>query len=295
MYKLMLILALFRIGDLNALQSSPEINWSNVPVDVQRLILKQTIKDLIEVDPKALGCDTHDFEKSVKKITDLTLVDRKFHALINQNMSWVVKNLADRFGRRSYIVGKKNIPINELYIAQMLGKMPGTKTEEFKRWLAPFELRHAVEWLDVEKVKKLLAKGVDVNDKDRYRRTALSELLSVILNLGIDEKSVTIFKLLMDAGADINTEREDYTALVTAITSKAPSFLKEVLLYNPDITLSDRNGQTPIYLASLDDYYNPEIMDTLINYVKARNITLNDRDMKIMKDFATQGEVVPAQ
>jgi hypothetical protein len=293
--QLVLILGLFSICGLSAMQQPARqvASLSGLPSDIKIIILK----NLIEIDPLAKEDATSGFNETIKNITNLAAVDKRFNALINEpkNMIWLVKSLAERFAGRYPMVGDKINIIDERSIANGLANMPGIESLDFKNWLDRlFELRkalkEAVQSLDIEKVKTLIEQGADARGRDENGDAILNVLLDKVPELTPDnqveyiQKIIAILNLLMSAGADINVQgRFDSTPIAIATMYQSAPVIEAILKYHPDLSIADSVGQTPISWAEVTP--DPQFRNILKTYIKNNNIRLNPEWEKHIEDW----------
>jgi ankyrin repeat protein len=107
---------------------------------------------------------------------------------------------------------------------------------------------------DFEKVKILLEKGADVNEKDEYGDTPL-----MIAACNLDTKTV---KLLLENGADVNSQDKYGDTALSIIIKK--SYIKEketkdlarlLVKHGADVNLVDCNGNSA-YNILTSKYFN---------------------------------------
>lgn len=292
--KLVLIVGLFSFYGLGAMQqpSTQSATLEGLPGDIKRLIMEE----LIEVDPMAQPDTTLDLEASIKNITNLAQVNMRFHDFINQpnNMILLVDYLVYRFPGRYKTIGKNRFLADRLYIAKGLGNMPGIKSTEFKKWIGGFELIDVAFSGDEAKIKELLGLGVDVNTRNQDGTTAL---LAVLSNAGWRESEDTIRRitnLLMNAGADVNVQNATgYTPIFLATMYQKPELMREILKYNPDLTLADVVGQTPLHMAV--GIPNAEIMKILMEHAKTHNIEFDAQLTQWIKEHQEEYKESPKE
>ncbi len=150
---------------------------------------------------------------------------------------------------------------------------------------------------DIPRIKKLISEGVDVNDrggknwqpaihytKDNY------EILKLLIDAGADvnsEKSATgtvltsgalnadkkVIKLLLKAGADINNQNNmcGCTPLMNASSNGRLEIVKILIEHKADATLKDKNGKTAYQLASDKKKYKNR--QKVVEYFESIGIT----------------------
>lgn len=98
----------------------------------------------------------------------------------------------------------------------------------------------------IEILKLLLKAGADFNMKDAYGDTPI--------HLAISEGHVEIVKLLIDAGIDINLKDYDgSTPLHSAANKDKKDIIKLLLNAGADVNIKDYYGQTPLHVAKDND------------------------------------------
>ncbi len=152
------------------------------------------------------------------------------------------------------------------------------------------ELRSAAKKGDLAKVKEWIAAGADVNEKDADGITPLmeaktSEIVKALIEAGADvdakdrfgytalklsllkEDCLEQMKLLLKAGADVNTTVDGDTVLMGAVRlsehTKDPKPVKLLLKYGADLRAESMDGKRALDYAKTD-----EIKKLLINAQK---------------------------
>ncbi len=181
-----------------------------------------------------------------------------------------------------------------------------TLNEQYSRYETP--LIDAAEKGDINEVRRILAKGININAVGYWGKTALStaaykghkDIVSLLIEHGADlntsdwnggtplSNSVTheeIFKLLLDKGADINTRyNEGWTVLHEAALGYERNITTLLLAKGMNINSVDNNGQTPLhFVASRSE---GEFLAFLI--MKGSDITIKDKEGKTAFDLAVQ-------
>jgi ankyrin repeat protein len=116
-----------------------------------------------------------------------------------------------------------------------------------------------IESGNIELVKYLVEKGIDINTKDNYGETALIK--------SYENDNFDILKYLIEKGLDINTKNyKGYNPLL--ISCMWPYFeLIENLIkeYKADIHVTDNDGNTPLHLVFHCEYPEIEIVEFLLD------------------------------
>ena len=119
------------------------------------------------------------------------------------------------------------------------------------------------------KIISILTKVIDVNDKNIIG-------IAPLLYAAVEDAYVTI-KPLMKAGADINTtNKQGHTSIMIAARLENMRTLKELLRYNPDLTLRTDKGE------DVFDITNSAEVRKYLDKVK--NIKKLGRFAKLMRD-----------
>jgi hypothetical protein len=125
------------------------------------------------------------------------------------------------------------------------------------------ELLDASKKGDVEKVKKLLKEGADVNAKDRFGFTPLHY---TALNGHIE-----IVKLLIERGADVNAKTNGgWTPLRFAAIYGHIEIVKLLIERGADVNAKDKDGRTPLHSAAF--YGHVEVVRLLLEHGADPNI-----------------------
>lgn len=100
---------------------------------------------------------------------------------------------------------------------------------------------------DLEQVKRLIADGADINEKDSVGQTALAQ--------AAEAGYLEIAKLLVEKGADINVKNEQYrTPLHIASLCGHLDIAKLLISNKASIIAKDKDGKTPLDLAKEKKY-----------------------------------------
>ena len=97
---------------------------------------------------------------------------------------------------------------------------------------------------DQQVVRALLWEGEEVNARDHHGLTALDH--------AVDRRQFIIAEILTTAGAVWTRSRNDVTSmLIPAVSANLPNLLRYALGAGADITVTDRDGRTPLHHAVL--------------------------------------------
>lgn len=128
-------------------------------------------------------------------------------------------------------------------------------------------LLNAVSNEDFEQVKDLIAKGANVNAKDKNYGEATA------LHVAVDGGNMEIVKYLLDMGAKINArDQQRRTPLMSIDFDATPQLVRMLLDHRAKVNAADAKGNTPLILAA--EYGNDEILRVLLDAgadVNARN------------------------
>jgi len=95
----------------------------------------------------------------------------------------------------------------------------------------------------LEKVKRLLAEGADVNTRSRCAQTALME--------AAEAGHLEVVKLLLDNGADINARNGfGWTVLMHAVFRNHLEVARLLLIKGADINAKEKDGKTALWMAA---------------------------------------------
>ncbi len=222
-------------------------------------------------------------DKTGKKIDAVANDKGKTKGLTN-NSEGIDK--IDKYGATKLIhaVNEKDIELAKKLIKQgaNVNFMPG----EFFHTHVGFPLMIAAGNGDVEMVKLLLKNGADVNLKDNWNMNALFgvvlnrsidnetnqfKVIQILIDAGVDLEVIaedngnvleisqydeTIFKLLIENGADVNVQSlYGYTYLAKAVESNSIEWVKYLLKNGADYKIKNRkDGKTALMIAKEKGY-----------------------------------------
>lgn len=122
--------------------------------------------------------------------------------------------------------------------------------------------------LDLDKVRLCIANGWRVNDKDEYKRTALSY---AVINSNI-KRAEDVVKYLLENGADVNNVDASGTTILISVARSSPCWenpppsvlvLKALIAHQVDVNKPGECGFTPLMAASM--MCNIEMVEELLN------------------------------
>jgi hypothetical protein len=153
------------------------------------------------------------------------------------------------------------IPQGEILRPPEYGKIKVRKTNHesvVASWnTMPREMVDAIDGGSVEKVRELVARGVDINASDIRGETAL---IKAAWN-----SDVTMVGVLLDLGADVFLASNDgRTALYTGVVSGNVEVVGQLLQGGAPTNVTTDFGKTPLMASAWSDY--PEITLMLLRY-----------------------------
>jgi ankyrin repeat protein len=112
----------------------------------------------------------------------------------------------------------------------------------------------------LEELRRLIANGVNLNEKDEFGATALQYAISY--------KNLEVVGLLLEHSADVDVQDSDgSTALHIAIEGKLPTVAEKLLKRNPGVlTIADKHGNEPLWTAAFNPKGNYELVLLLLRY-----------------------------
>ncbi|MEM9884802.1 MAG: ankyrin repeat domain-containing protein [Bacteroidota bacterium] len=158
-------------------------------------------------------------------------------------------------------------------------------------------LHSAAEEGQIEALKMLLNKGVEVHLQDHHGRTALM--------YAAEEGNLEIVKILVEKGIDINeTDEEERTALSYGVEEGNRSLVRYLLEKGADMMLKDQDGKRAIdyaieeeyeemvniLLEHKDDYDEDERIETKFEMVNNDNLRLAKRFIQTEADANVSNE-----
>lgn len=108
-------------------------------------------------------------------------------------------------------------------------------------------LHLAVQTKDINFVKQLFTKNININNTNKSNETALHIASSYDLN--------DIILFLLDKSIDINVQEKRYgfTALIIALLNNNSEGITNIINKNPDINIQDYNGNTALHIAIMEN------------------------------------------
>lgn len=111
---------------------------------------------------------------------------------------------------------------------------------------------------NTEAIKFFLDRGVDISYQDRNKNTYLHNFIN---NYGLNMIDMSILKLFLKSGADINAKnRYGVTPLHLAVQKGNYKLVEELVYNGANIRAKDNGGETP-YKLSLDRVFDTKIKD----------------------------------
>lgn len=127
----------------------------------------------------------------------------------------------------------------------------------------------------IESVKKLIASGCDINEKDEHGNTVL--FYAVVFEY------YEIAKLLLESGADVNSvDNYGQSALMGAAHVNSLDCVKLLLDYGADVNLKSSSGQTAFDRAKEETLVSK---CWFFEYIVARPRRKESEIMKILKKY----------
>lgn len=116
-----------------------------------------------------------------------------------------------------------------------------------------------------ETVKFLIAQGADVNDRGFMKMSPLADMASP-WGLRNDKKCVEIAKILLEGGAQIDANNNDYgsTALFWATQSGHKQLVQLLLEKKANAAISGKSGSSPLHVAAMTG--KKEIVEILLKF-----------------------------
>ena len=258
---------------------------------------QQTFLDILPMDLKnelsKFLKTAENLDEAIKNINNFAAVNSKFAASLNneENIKNLIKDLARQFHTPKEIVA-----------TQAANAFPIIKSKSIQDWISTNkkledELFAAAYENNIEKIRKLIQVGVDIN---AYQRIGLNSFENILYYLaGIAGREwlygryikFELIKALVEAGADpepafgsfvlnaITVNNEDYKNIVKWLASKV------------NVNIQDSNGQTPFMYITTYYPMSPtasEIISVLLQH--GANLNLKDRFGKSAIDYAKQND-----
>jgi ankyrin repeat protein len=136
------------------------------------------------------------------------------------------------------------------------------------------QMKRAISFSDVAKLKGLLAQGLDLTERDEYCWTILMYAVREISfpRAPIKDISIEIVKTLVDHGADVNVQNNyGGTPLFLASLFDRADLVSLLLLAGADTNIKDDSGETALMYAAWRG--NVEMMRALLS----RGARVNDQ------------------
>ena len=144
------------------------------------------------------------------------------------------------------------------------------------------QLVNAASNRNISEVENLLARGADVNAKDRYGRPAL--------HWAAIRGPLEFVKLLLDRGADVNaTDPFEKTALHEVVMLSDWAIVKALVIAGANVDAANDEGVTPLEIAALWGF--TDIVKVLVK-AGANVDTKNNRGETVLQRATTFGHYV---
>ena len=149
---------------------------------------------------------------------------------------------------------------------------------------------------NIERLQYFIDKGVDINARDRYGRTALSraiqngrpEVVDVLLDNGADVP----FAFVITTHDELRTkpskvQQAQFNAELIEVAKQGDiQTVKTFVKRGADIDVQDNQGRTPLYLAAKNEH--PEVVDVLLDNGAASYYTTDNQAWKDLMLVANQ-------
>lgn len=142
-------------------------------------------------------------------------------------------------------------------------------------------LMNAVSDNNLQKAKKLIQDGADVNATNSTGQTSL------IYTTYTEDGNINLdmLKLLLESGADPNKADDDHwTILHSAVSNKDKDATELLLQYKANINKKDIDGETPIF----ETIYNDDDKLLLYLFTKGADLKVKNNDGQTLKAFAKE-------
>ncbi len=129
---------------------------------------------------------------------------------------------------------------------------------------------------DIEEVKNLIAKGADVNGREKNSKNTTP------LFLAVENGNAEITETLLNFGAKINArDDEKQTPLMKLDEDATPELVRLLIKHGAKINLTDKQGNTALILAV--EYGRAEVLQELINNGADVNAQNNEGTTALMR------------
>jgi beta-lactamase regulating signal transducer with metallopeptidase domain len=236
----------------------PFVWWANKKIRAERE------KCCDEVTIAGLGAKARDYSKA---IVNILISEQQVRPVPSIAVAGPVKNIEERiktmlrpgkkfYKRPSFVVASIIILLALLTvpIGCVLTNRAETETASDFNKRPTNSLHYAAADGDIEQVKLLIAKGADVNEKDKRGNAPQAPGQTPLLHAA-SGGHVEIARVLIASGADVNMsmEGQSWTPLLDAVNAGHTKLVKLLLENGARANVGDNGGYTPLYYAIWND------------------------------------------
>lgn len=241
---------------------------------------------------------------------DIAVMNEFLSAKINlRNENSNIRNLLAYYigNLNNHVKTKEQFPVFNEYVETLLKAGASLKATDAKK--QPL-LMIAAQQNNVELVKKLIEKGVDVNAKTEYGSTALTDFIYRNAYSNTDDLQIEIIKTLLEAGANPNVFHDGYDGdcnfpLKILAQQARLELIKLLLSHGADATLKCKNGDNALSSSSGAKYLEQSniLIDAGADVNAAENnwgttplmIAVGFRDFPLIKKLLAKGANINTQ
>lgn len=149
--------------------------------------------------------------------------------------------------------------------------------------IANEQLFSAVKKGDIERVRKLIAVGVNVDITDEDGRTPL--------NLAASVGYTKMVEILVNKGAGVNiADKNGYTPLhwtiIQGLIESTKEVMKTLINEGADVNMEDKNGSTPLHWAvGIDDIRAIELIVSYIAKLRGAGLHVSEKNLQEKEKF----------